>query len=139
MKNKAAIIESYEANTTNNLRLSLQQSRKLPYAEINDLLYQWFLVAVHKNIYPDGPTQCAEALEIAKSLQVDDFKASNGWLKKWKARHNIKRMTICGESGEVSSKTADSWKERLPEIVQGYKPEDVWDIGYFWKALPGNW
>jgi len=92
------------------------------------------LVAVHKNIYPDGPTLCAQALEIAKSLQVDDFKASNGWLKKWKARHNIKRMTICGES----SKTADSWKERLPEIVQGYKPEDVLDIGYFWKALPGK-
>ena len=47
-------------------------------------------------------------------------------------------MTICGESGEVSSKTADSWKERLPEIVQGYKPEDVWEIGCFWKALPGK-
>jgi len=51
------------------------------------LLYQWFLVAVRKNIYPDGPTLCAQALEIAKHLQVDDFKASNGWLEKWKARH----------------------------------------------------
>jgi len=40
LKNKAAIIESYEANinATNNLRRSLQQSRKSPYAEINDLL-----------------------------------------------------------------------------------------------------
>jgi len=47
-------------------------------------------------------------------------------------------MAISGESGEVSSKTADSWKERLPEIVQGYKPEDVWEIGCFWKALPGK-
>jgi len=48
-------------------------------------------------------------------------------------------MTISGESGEVSSKTADSWKERLPEIIHGYKPEDVWNMdesGCFWKALP---
>ena len=141
LKNKAAIIESYEANATNNLRRSLQQSRKSPYAEINDLLYLWFLVAVRKNIHPDGPTLCAQALEIAKRLQVDDFKGSNGWLEKWKARHNIKRMAISGESGEVSSKTADSWKERLPEIIQGYKPEDVWNMdesGCFWKALPGK-
>ena len=128
MKDKAAIIERYEANVTSNLRQSLKESRKSPYAEINDLLYQWFLVAVRKNIYPDGPTLCAQALEIAKCIQVGDFKASNGWLEKWKARHNIKRMTISGESGEVSSKTADSWKERLPEIIHGYKPEGVWNM-----------
>ena len=108
LKDKAAIIERYEANVTGNLRRSLKESRKSPYAGINDLLYQWFLVAVRKNIYPDGPTLCAQALEIAKHLQVGDFKVSNGWLEKWKARH-IERMTISGESGEVSSKTADSW------------------------------
>lgn len=125
LKDKAAIIERYEANATENLCRSLRESRKSPFAEINDLLYQWFLVAVRKNIYPDGPTLCAQALEIAKRLQVDDFKASNGWLEKWKARHNIKRMTISGESSEVSSKTADSWKERLPEIIHGYKP-GIW-------------
>lgn len=139
MKDKAAIIEHYEANVTGNLRQSLKKSRKSTYAEINDLLYQWFLVAVHKNIYPDCPTLCAQALEIAKRLQVGDFKASNGWLEKWKARHNIKRMTISGESGEVSSKTADSWKERLPEIIHGYKPEDIWNMDEsecFRKALP---
>jgi len=81
LKDKAAIIERYEANVTGNLRWSLKESRKLPYAEINDLLYQWFLVAVRKNIYPDGPTLCAQALEIAKCIQVGDFKASNGWLE----------------------------------------------------------
>ena len=48
-------------------------------------------------------------------------------------------MTISGESGEVSGLTVDSWKERLPEIVQGYSSEDVWNLnetGVFWKALP---
>jgi len=47
---------------------------------------------------------CAQALKITKHLQVEDFKASNGWLEKLKARHNIKRIAISGESGEVSSK-----------------------------------
>ena len=126
LKNKAAIIESYECNGANDSRRSLKQCRKSPYAQINDLLYEWFLVAVRKNIYPDGPTLCEKAQKIAKRLDVDDFKASNGWLQKWKARHNVKMMTVnSGESGEVSTNTADSWKERLPEIVEGYKPEDV--------------
>ena len=42
LKDKAAIIEHYEANVTSNLSRSLKESRKSPYAEINDLLYQWF-------------------------------------------------------------------------------------------------
>ena len=48
-------------------------------------------------------------------------------------------MTISGESGEVSGLTVDAWKERLPEIVQGYSGEDVWNLDetrVFWKALP---
>ena len=51
-------------------------------------------------------------------------------------------MIISGESGEVSGKTVESWKERLPEIVDGYKAEDIWNMdetGCFWKALPDNW
>ena len=48
-------------------------------------------------------------------------------------------MTITGESGDVSGSTLSSWKERLPEIVQMYRSEDVWNLdesGVFWQALP---
>lgn len=34
--------------------------------------------------------------------------------------------------------TLDSWKERLPEILQGYKKEDVWNLDEtrcFWQTL----
>ena len=60
---------------------------------------------------------------------------------KWKARHNIKRMAVCGESGEVSGKKVDSWKELLPRIVEGYKLEDIRNMdesGCFWKAMPNK-
>ncbi len=32
-----------------------------------------------------------------------------------------------------------SWKERIPEIVGGYAPSDIWNLdetGCFWRALP---
>ena len=48
-------------------------------------------------------------------------------------------MTTSGESGDVSGSTVSSWKERLPEIVQMYRSEDVWSLdksGVFWQALP---
>ena len=51
----------------------------------------------------------------------------------------MKQLRICGESGDVQGATVESWKERLPEIVQGYEKEDIWkmnETGVFWRALP---
>ena len=80
-----------------------------------------------------------KAKEIARHLGIADFQGSRGWLEKWKQRFNIKQMRVCGESGDVRGKTIESWKERLPEILEGYGAEDVWNMdesGIFWKALP---
>ena len=63
-------------------------------------------------------------------LGIDDFEGSSGWLTKWKGRYNIKKIRICGESGDVSGETVSSWnfKERLPELLQGYKAEDIYPV-----------
>ena len=41
---------------------------------------------------------------------------------------NIKRIRICGESGDVHGETVQSLKERLPEIVRGYDKENIWNM-----------
>ena len=48
-------------------------------------------------------------------------------------------VKVCGESGDVSGDTIESWLERLPEHVDGYQKENIWNMdetGVFWKALP---
>ena len=48
-------------------------------------------------------------------------------------------VKVCGESGDVSGDTIESWLERLPELVDGYQKENIWnrdETGVFWKALP---
>ena len=76
-------------------------------------------------------------MEIEAKLNLGDFGALNGWLDRWKKKHNLRHMNICGESGSVSSVTVDSWKERIPEIVQGHSVDDVWNLdesGVFWAS-----
>ena len=34
-------------------------------------------------------------------------------------------VLICGESGDVSGESVESWKERLPELVLAYNKEDI--------------
>ena len=85
------------------------------------------MLATSRNIYPAGPQLCEKAKQIAEQLSVAEFKASNGWLLRWKTRYNIKQVRICGESGEVSGETVYSWKERLPELLQGFSSNDIYN------------
>ncbi len=135
LKNKGAIFQDYESNAPDErCRKRTGSSR---FSEVNKTLYEWISIAVQKNIYPDG---CHKALKIAEELGINGFKGSNGWLEKWKARHNIKKMVVSGESGEVSGATVESWYERLPEILSGFTDlSNIWNMdetGCFWKALP---
>ena len=69
------------------------------------------------------PVSCVQDFkvkEIANQMDVHEFKGSNGWLEKWKLLYNIRQMTICGESGDVSGDTVTSWQQYLPEILSGY-------------------
>ena len=50
----------------------------------NEALHDWYCLAVSKNVYPDGRILKEKALEIAARLGCNDFKASNGWLDRWK-------------------------------------------------------
>ena len=86
-----------------------------------------------------------EALLIILKLNVTGFTASNGWLEKWKTRHNVKQFSVAGEDGvnvngeEVNAETLESWAERLLEIVKGYELKNIWnadETGLFWLELP---
>ena len=78
-------------------------------------------------------------MQIALKLNVTGFTASNGWLEKWKTRHNVKQFSVAGEDGKVNAETLESWAERSPEIVKGYELKDIWNADeteLFWRALP---
>ena len=139
LKTKDTITRMYESNVSGRKVHTSTISRTSEYSDINKALYDWFTLASSKNIHPGGPQLIEKAKQIAVRLGIPEFKGSNGWLEKWKKTYNIRQFTVSGESGDVQGATVDSWKERLPEIVQGYSKDDIWNMdetGVFWQALP---
>ena len=136
LRNKATIKAAHASNISTH-----KKSRASKYSEVNQALYSWYNLACSKNIYPNGP-QFNKAKEIAQHLGKTDFEGTAGWPSKWKARYNVKRMKVSGESGNVSSDSVRFWKERLPEILKGYIQEIRYiyldETGCFWQALPDS-
>ena len=107
---KESITQEFEANRT----ASRKRSRGAQYQDVERL------------VPVTGPMLQEETLLIAKDLGIsDDFNASNGWLQRFKERHNIKQLVVSGESGDVSEETVSVWRERLQTLTQGYALKDI--------------
>ena len=89
-------------NLTNNELIKPDCKRmKLPlYQKIDEAMDLWFKNTIkEKNITIDGTFIQEQALKFASMEGIVDFKASNGWLDKFKIRHNITFKKIIGEAG----------------------------------------
>ena len=80
LKNKESIVELYESNMSSTSMLTRKRCRESDYSQVNEALYNWYLLATSRNIYPGDPQLCEKAKQIAEILDVSDFKASNGWM-----------------------------------------------------------
>ena len=63
----------------------------------------------------------------------------DGWRSRRSSTMLAESVLICGESGDVSGETVESWKERLPELVRAYNKEDIiMEHGWNWLFLEGT-
>ena len=130
-KSKESILELYESNLPSETMRSRKTSRTSEFVDVNEALHKWYLLAVSRNIYLVGPQLCEKSKEIAKHLEIPNYKTSNGWLDRWKKRYNVKRMNISGESESGNCR-----------FVEGEDTsENIWNLdetACFWKALPDH-
>ena len=73
-------------------------------------------------------------------LGLKEFHSSNGWLSRYKQRHDIQLRIISGESGAVTPEQTDYWSTiTLPKLLADYDPKDIFNAdesGLFYKLLP---
>ncbi|CAF4468475.1 unnamed protein product, partial [Rotaria sp. Silwood2] len=80
-----------------------------------------------KKIPVSGPIFQTYARQIAQELgDKSGFKASNGWLKRFRVRYNVHFRMISGKGAAVNQDTVIYWKTRLSTILEQYNPVDVY-------------
>ena len=137
LKRKQEYLSDFESNQCNEVKRKLKNNLG---KKIDDETYSWFVAQRAKNLPISGPILQEKARQIA--MEFGDnvvFKASNGWLDKFKSRHGISYRAICGEAASVNLITINEWINRLPSIIDGYDRSNIFnadETSLFFKALP---
>ena len=84
----------------------------------------------------------SKAEEFAVRLVKRDFVATEGWLSRWKARHQIKAKRAHGEKSSADFEGAELWVSTvLPQLLLEYIPENIYnadEIGLYYRATPDS-
>jgi len=106
------------------------------YADVDKALAEWFKRVRRINVPVSGPLSAEKALYFAKQLGYKDFKASAGFLDRFKERQGITGQHICGEEKSVGADIVSTWAERLPDVCRSYEPRDRFNTDESGKQLP---
>jgi transposase len=137
LKRKLEYTNDYETNRNKKVKRKLRDDTNF---NINENVYEWFVSQRSKHIPISGPILQEYARGVAEQLGTSTpFKASNGWLDRFRSRYNIQFRAISGEARSVDTNTVEDWKTRLHSIIEHYDPKNVFNVdetGLFFKLLP---
>lgn len=123
-----------ETSDVKRMRLPLDQS-------LDDAVYRWFCQLRSSGLAVRGVEIQAAAERLAKNLDINNFKASSGWLFRFRRRHNMTNKKICGESLSADDETVEPFRKKLNDILKAENilPSQLYnydETGLFWRALP---
>lgn len=116
--------------------------RKPSNEMVDDALWLWFLQERRRGTPISGPVLQEKAMILHNKLGGNiEFVASNGWLDRWKKRHGVKFVNICGEKMSADTPSASGFVAKLEKIIQEERlvPDQVYNIdetGLNFKRLP---
>jgi len=112
--------------------------------EVEECIFMWFIQRRSSGQPISGPLLCEKAIFFNTKLNGDStFKASSGWLEKFKERHGIRELEIHGEKLSADVPSANTFIDTLKAFVEkeGFDEEFIYnadETGLNWKKLPNK-
>lgn len=134
-KNREKIKAAFNDNV-----LAKKKLRPCEHPDLDAALLQWFKNKRAQGVSISGPILLAKANDFAAIQGKENFKCSESWITRFRARHNIVFGKISGESGSVQPEVTQNWLETVwPEIRKGFKDDEIFnadETGLFFKITP---
>lgn len=105
-------------------------------------LYEWFRQRRSEGLPISGPMLMEKASQFHKELNIEEScEYSAGWLQKFRIRHGIRYLKVCGEKMSANVELAEEYVVKFSDLVKQHNltPEQIYNMdetGLFWRCLP---
>lgn len=110
------------------------------FEAVEKAVFNWFLEIRASGTPVSGALLQQKARNFACIMGHDDFVASDGWLQRFKERHDIVGRAVSGESLSVDREAAVAWIEKnIGQLLEKYSPRDLFnadETALFYQMLP---
>ena len=138
VKNKEKLVNAPEKGTN----VKRQKLKTGNHELVDSAIFKWFLNMRSDNVPLSASVIQEKAVMFAKDLNVENYQASDGWLRRWKERNNITFKTVSGESNSATPDMVNSWSETsLPTLLSNYELKTIYnadEFGLFFQCLPNK-
>ena len=118
--------------------------RQTQHPEVTEMMDLWVARAMHHGIDLNGEVLRQKWMRFADLVGVPDderLHLSDGWLTKFKARHNLKNRKRHGEAASADPEAVEQDRQRLRNLITkyGYKLCDIFNMdetGLFYAYVP---
>ncbi|KAK3888717.1 hypothetical protein Pcinc_007250 [Petrolisthes cinctipes] len=114
--------------------------------DVEEALYEWYKQALQVHLTITGPILCQKAKDFALKLGYKEFKATHGWLDRFKHRRNItlgrgKPNKEKDNPDDSETSKGDFTGQVLPSVLMEFESNDVFhadEIGLLYRILPNK-
>ncbi|VVC45663.1 Homeobox domain-like,HTH CenpB-type DNA-binding domain [Cinara cedri] len=100
----------------NSAPVNKKRKREGKDPEVDKAMNEWFSAVTERGVRISGPMLQQKAEYFAEKIGHGNFKATEGWMSRWKDRNNIKFKRFHGDKSSADSNGADEWSlTKLPE------------------------
>ena len=109
--------------------------------KLEEALYLWFLQMENKKVIVSNEMLIEKAKKFGADLKIESFQYSNGWIIRFKNRHNISIKKIHGEAGASNVNDVAEGRKDMIKSLTGYDLNDVYNMdetALFYKLQPNS-
>ena len=124
-----------------NLMKNRKTMKPAKFDELDRVLYEWFKQRRSEGIPISGFILREKAREFHQTMDLEECQFSDGWLKNFRKRYDIKYLKVSGEKNSVDTEAAENYVEVFNKMVMEDKllPSQIYnadETGLLWRCIP---
>lgn len=114
--------------------------RQPKWHKLEEALWLWTSTIIDNGYTLTGDAILAKARDYAQRLGINEFRGTDGWLTKYKKRHELREVVKHGEAGSGPCEDyLETEREKLRRELDEYNLDDIYnadETGLFWAMEP---